>query len=314
MATEPVSCMLNDDAIRYLLAHADDDESSTSDYWNEHKQWFGVREDGTVDGYSVLGNVNEKQSPLHDLAHRALQFPLKKLARQYRSLDACERLGRRVAKRRGHLFTYDTLRHVFTLALIREYRPALTESGNVLVIGDGFGIMASLLLANSPDTRVFLVNLTKSLSLDMIYIKRAFPDVDAALVRDDAEMRAALDNPEIRVVAVQADNAALLQNAPLHLAVNVVSMQEMDPPVVAAYFDVLRKNPAATTAFYCCNRRYKVSNFEEYPWREGDDVLEDGICEWSQHYYTARPPFLHKRAYGDKVVLHRFAELEKDHA
>jgi len=46
MATEPVSCMLNEDAIRYLLAHADDDESSTSDYWQEHKQWFGVREDG----------------------------------------------------------------------------------------------------------------------------------------------------------------------------------------------------------------------------------------------------------------------------
>ncbi|WNK00295.1 putative sugar O-methyltransferase [Thalassospiraceae bacterium LMO-JJ14] len=314
MSTEIAPYLLNEDAVRYLLAHADDDEASTSAYWKEHKPLFSVREDGTVDGYSVLGNVTEKRSLLRNLAHRILQIPLKGLARQYSDLGMCERLGRRVAHMRGQQFTYDTLRHVFTLALIRQHRKALTESGNSLVIGDGFGIMASLLLANSPDVRIFIVNLTKSLSLDMIYLKRTFPDIDMALVRNETEMSAAIDNPAVRVVAVQADNAALLQRVPIGLAVNIVSMQEMDLPVVAGYFDILRRNPAKTTAFYCCNRRYKNSNFEEYPWRDGDTILEDGICEWSQRYYTARPPFLHKRAYGKKVVLHRFVDLEKDHA
>jgi hypothetical protein len=120
-----------------------------------------------------------------------------------------------------------------------------------------------------------------------------------------------LENPDVRIIAVQADNAHLLVHAPIQLAVNIVSMQEMNLPIIRGYFDILRKNPSPSTLFYCCNRRFKTSNFEEYPWRDNDSILEEGVCEWSQQYYSNRPPFFHKRNYEEKVVLHRLVELEK---
>ncbi len=84
----------------------------------------------------------------------------------------------------------------------------------------------------------------------------------------------------------------------------------MDPPVVENYFRVLRSNKAQQTAFYCCNRLFKVSNFEDYPWRSGDRVLHDSLCRWSQWYYSARPPFWYRRPGGKKRVWHRLALME----
>ncbi len=303
--------LMNDDAVRYLVAHADDDEASTSDYWREHKPLFRINEDGTFEGNSVLGNVGESRSLFHALKHRIFQLPMKRLARQYTPLKECEKIGRTVARRRDQQFTYDSLRHVFTLALIRHHREDVLRSSTSLVIGDGFGMMASLLLECHPSNRVLVVNLTKSLALDLAYLQRAFPEAQAALVVDRDSMQAALENSEIRIIAVQADNAHLLVQAPIQLAVNIVSMQEMDLPVIRGYFDVLRQNPSPSTLFYCCNRRFKTSNFEEYPWRDDDGILEEGICEWSQQYYSSKPPFMHKREYGKKVVMHRLVEMEK---
>lgn len=302
---------MNDDAVRFLVRHADDDEVSTSEYWRAHKPLFRINEDGTFEGNSVLGNVSETRSLFHAIFHRIFQLPMRRLARQYRDLNACEKIGRTVAHRRGQQFTYDSLRHVFTLALIRHHREDVIQGSTSLVIGDGFGMMASLLLESHPSNRVLAVNLTKSLALDLAYLRRAFPDAQTALVVDRDSMQAALENPDVRIIAVQADNAHLLVQAPIQLAVNIVSMQEMDLPIIRGYFDVLRNNPSPSTLFYCCNRRFKTSNFEEYPWRDGDRILEEGICEWSQQYYSSKPPFMHKRKYGNRVVLHRLVEMEK---
>ncbi|MDC1215172.1 putative sugar O-methyltransferase [Rhodospirillales bacterium] len=303
--------MMNEDAIDHLLAQAENDENSTSAYWDEHKSLFKVQPDGTVIGNSVLGNASTKRSILRDAAHFLLQLPLKKWARHYDALGYSEKLGRKLAKQAGRQFTYDFLRHVFTLALIQQYRAEITTTGNTLVIGDGFGTMASLILGNSPDTRAIVVNLTKPLILDLIYLKRTFPSCDIALVSSNEEMDVALKNPNIRVIAVQADDCDILYQAPIDLAINIVSMQEMDMPIVEKYFDILRRNPAEKTAFYCCNRRVKTSNFEEFPWDSKDLILEDGICEWSQHYYSNKWPFIHRRTYGGRTVMHRFVELKK---
>ena len=61
------------------------------------------------------------------------------------------------------------------------------------------------------------------------------------------------------------------------LAINIVSMQEMDPPVIAEYFRILRGNRAPRTAFYCCNKLWKrladgsEVRFQAYPWSPTDD-------------------------------------------
>ena len=241
-------------------------------------------------------------------------MPFRRFGAGFGSLNDCERIGRLIAGRQNRSYNYDMLRQSLTLALVQNYVDLKDPEECNLVIGDGYGVMTSLLLMMTPERRTIAANLTKPLLLDLIYISQAIPDVRLALVSNEDEMRAALADDRIRLIAVRADDAPIIAEAAIGLAVNIVSMQEMDLPVISEYFRVLRGNKAERTAFYCCNRLFKVTDFEDYPWRENDRVLHDSSCPWSQWYYSARPPFWHRRRFGEKEVWHRLALLEMDNA
>lgn len=303
--------LTNDDIIDRLLSETGYGEKSRSAYWEQHGKLFELDRDGNIYGTTNLGYSAKRRSGLRRLAHRVLQLPIRHFARKYKTLRECERMGEVIAARQNRLVNFDFLRHVLTLALIREHIDLSGPGDANLVIGDGFATMTTLLMEAAPQRRAIIANLTKPLVLDVVHIRKAFPDAVIALVTSTDEMREALDRDDIRVIVVQADNADVLKIVPIRLAVNMESMQEMDLPVVASYFKLLRTNPATKTAFYCCNRRFKTSNFEEYPWRELDHIFVHGVCDWSQLYYSKKPPFWHRRTVGPKIVWHRLAELCK---
>ena len=85
----------------------------------------------------------------------------------------------------------------------------------------------------------------------------------------------------------------------------------MNPDVIARYFGVLRSIPRRVM-FYCCNRVEKVLpdgtvvRFQDYPWSAQDAVQDDGLCPWTQQYYSWRAPFVHR---FDGQVRHRLVAL-----
>ena len=90
-------------------------------------------------------------------------------------------------------------------------------------------------------------------------------------------------------------------------------MGEMNPPVVAAYFDDMRAIAhERDVLFYCCNRQEKklpdgvVTRFADYPWRAEDQIMVDELCPWTQFYYSILPPFY--RPY-DGPFMHRLLTL-----
>lgn len=304
-------------ALCQLEAETGKSEQGQSSYWREGVKEFEVSADGTVTGASVLGMVSSKNSAFHRLAHWVLQAPFRAMGRRFPALKDSLALGHQVTRRQGRAFTYDILRQCLTLALIRRFVPLDTQPGVSVVIGDGYGQMTALLALAHPGRKAIAVNLTKPLLLDLVFIRQAVPGIGIALVRDAAEMEEALADPAIGVIGVQADNAAVLAAAPIALAVNVVSMQEMDPPVVAHYFHLLRNNRADRTAFYCCNKLWKrladgtEVKFSDYPWHAEDDIVLDEICQWSQWVYSKKPPFWQYRKGDWRIVWHRLAWLAK---
>lgn len=301
----------NDEAIQYLYERSNDEEESRSVYWEYHVREFSIDLEGVVQGNSTLGSAPKARSFARRFMHQVMQYPVQRLGKHFRHTSACIKSGRQIAKRQDRLYNGDFLRHSLTLALILQHLDINKPDGANLVIGDGFGTMGALLLEAAPARKVLLSNLTKPLCLDMLYIRKAFPNISIAVARNEEELSHAIEDDSIRVIGVQADNASLLSKTPIGLAVNIVSMQEMDLEVVSRYFDILRANPAIKTAFYCCNRQFKISNFEEYPWQDDDAIIEDGICSWSQFYYDLNPPFWHHRDQDTKAVLHRLAYLSK---
>lgn len=206
------------------------------------------------------------------------------------------------------------MRQVLSLSLLDQYIPIKQMRSPVIIIGDGWGTMASLVLSCLPEAKLVLVNLTRMLLVDLVYIKKSFPDVGVCLARDEGEYRSALNRDDLRVIAVCADDLDVIAHGPIGIAINIASMQEMDPSVIASYFEAIRKSTNLQTYFYCCNRAAKtlpdgtVVRFEEYPWRTGDTLLLDGHCPWHQYYTRLRPPF---RGRYDGPIMHRLAVMDK---
>ncbi|MHC8508153.1 MAG: hypothetical protein ACYYKD_01945 [Rhodospirillales bacterium] len=304
-------------ALETLAAETSNRENSQSGYWREEVQNFEVDVQGNVTGATVLGSVSVKSGPFYSFAHWALQTPFRFMGGRKPGLRRLESLVRVIAKRQGRQYTHDMMRQALTLAFARRAARRRADSCN-LVIGDGYGVLTSLLLTDDPHARVICVNLTKPLLLDLTWAKKALPDVEPVLAASESDMAAAMADPAVRLIAVRADDADIIAAAPVHAAFNVVSMQEMPTQAIAGYFRILRANPADETIFYCCNKLSKTLpggaeiKFHDYPWRAGDETVAEGPCPWSQWIYNGRPPFWIHRSGEGRVIWHRLARMEKD--
>ena len=310
--------MLKDqDAVRYLVQMSNEVENGRSIHWQEEFELFEVDERGLAEGANVLGNLSSKTSPFHRFAHWVLQAPFRRMGSIYPTFKEDQKLGELIAQRQdGRQFTLDILAQVLPLSLIRSLVSLSDKSEFNLVTGDGYGMMTALLLLVPSARRTIVINLTKSLILDLVYARKAAPDVAIALVQNETEMTAAIADESINLIAIQADNADLARAARIGLAVNIASMQEMLPPIIANYYDILRSNQSACTTFYCCNRNFKRLSdgtelkFDEYPWKDGDEFLVDEPCSWRNLSYNKKPPFWRRRL-GERLSWHRLAKLEK---
>ena len=291
--------LVNREAILEVARHSDEIDEGASSHWrldgqdrgehplkkNPFNFTYGPEGFGAI---GPIGAISTKTGPLFRLAHRVLQVPSRRIGRQFKDFSEIDRVAASIAKRQGRVYDKDLLRHSLTLAFLRDRLDLASEKDPIAVIGDGFANMASLILANLPHSRVILVNLTKTLLVDLAFTFKAFPEAGIALVQDADDMAEAMQRTDIRVIAVGADNARLLAGVPISLAVNIMSMMEMDPPVTKMYFDTLRQCPRKSTVFYCCNRVEKrlpdgtITRFSGYPWDPDDEILVDEPSPWDR--------------------------------
>jgi len=194
--------------------------------------------------------------------------------------------GKRLCRRMGLHLTLDAFRQICTLAVLEKYirQEIKGDSLHVLMIGDGYGFLSALFKRRFPPATVVLVDIGKTLLLQSYYCQRAYP----RSVHTLAEQADATDQADF--IYCPAERLEVLEKFTFDIAVNIASMQEMDPRVVNGYFAFLRKNFRKKNLFYCCNREKKtmpggeVSEFVKYPWRPEDQYLIDGPCPWHQYF------------------------------
>lgn len=316
--------LVNEEAILEVARQSDRVDDGASSHWRLYGQDLGehpLKNDPFsltygAEGFRAIGPIgaiSNKTGLAHRVAHRLLQIPNRNLGRKFKEFRRIDRAAASIAERQGRVYDKDLLRHSLTLALLRDRLDLALERDPIAVIGDGFANMTSLLLANLPLSRVVLVNLTKTLLVDLAFAFNAFPKAGIALVRNAGEMDEAMARTDIRVIAIGADDAGLLAGVLIALAINILSMMEMNPPVTKMYFDALRQCPRQSTAFYCCNRVEKrlpdgtITRFFEYPWDRDDEILLDEPTPWDKYGYHGRPPFY----YRNNPVQHRLVWLNK---
>lgn len=310
-------------AIEWLAQAATSVDIGASSHWRQEHADFRFTGHGFEGLRGGFGGATPRH-PHRRLGHWLFQRPFRTMATGWSAFAGIDALAHRVCKAQKRNCDLHVLRQTMTLAFLQSQVPErLTAASTVCVIGDGFGTMTALLAGASAAGRIVLVNLTRTLLVDLWYLRlwlgeTAF-DRRVVLVQGPDGLAAVLDRPvepgTATVVAIQAQDHALLRACPIDLTLNIASMGEMDPPTIADYFADLRAaalHRPLGHAFYCCNRDEKrlpdgtVTRFADYPWRADDRILVDGPCPWHQRHYTARPPFYHPY---DGLVRHRLAIL-----
>jgi hypothetical protein len=298
-----------------LLESSRNEQEATSSHWEEMHRNFEYK-DGNFSGLYGFGDFIPPQTGLTYLAHRLLQIPYRFLGQKFVRFREFDRLVVEICKRQNRFYDLDFLRQSLTLAwLTSKLHDGFWTDKIILIIGDGFGSFASLLLAAHQQVRVITVNLSKTLLVDLAYTQIGLPEIKPVLVTDEEGMKHALAKKENRLIALSASKSDLIKELEIDLAVNIASMQEMDEAIIQQYFEIIRSSKSPNIYFYCCNREEKilpdgsVIKFNEYPWLDDDIILEDEVPQWHKKLYTLRPPFYKNY---DGLHRHRLTKIARN--
>ena len=310
-------------AIKYLAGEVNKPDKAESSHWNKYHSQFKFTGDGFT-GLQGFGGYSRPYSGVRKIAHLVLQKPYRKLGESFSDFNEIDSAASRIATKQGRAYDLDLLRQTLTLSFLMKKRETyLSENMNVCVIGDGFASMTCLLLATQFFHNVILVNLSKTLLVDLWYLKLYLGETEfesgvrlISQYHHDDESGMSINKETVEsfsVVAIEAKNHKVIRNMPIDLIINIASMQEMDVSVIKSYFNDFRKiSNRKKLLFYCCNREEKLLpdgtliRLSEYPWSKADEVFVDELCPWHQKYYLFKPPFYHSY---DGPIRHRFVRL-----
>lgn len=205
--------------------------------------------------------------------------------------------------------SYDCFRQICSLCLIRRHLKVKEgESFDILVIGDGYGFLSSLLKSLYPGSRITLVDIGKVLLFQAVNLQIIHSRCRHLSIEEDNP-----SNKDYDFLYVPAEFLDKTKNMRYQLSINIASMQEMNYATIERYFDFLRTNSRSDNLFYCCNREIKTLcggeriEFSKYPWQNGDSHLVNEICPFYSYYFSYRFPFIHR---FDGIFLHRLTNLK----
>ncbi len=258
-------------------------DKSASVYWRDASRRFTVRDRGNEE-FQLAGfafgesGSNRLRNHLFSWAGNTIHLSYLKMAglRQ----DVSE--AKAVVSSMGLVFSQDAFRQVCVLNFLVRAMQNKVPPRLIMIIGDGHGILSALLHARFPEARIMMIDLGSVLFFQSYHLHKAFPDA-SQVIADEAPA-----GDESTFTFCPADRLEALPKGNIDLAVNVASMQEMDPAITARYFDLLRQR--ATGLFYCCNRLEKhigknIIRFMEFPWLKKDVHLVDESCPWHQWFF-----------------------------
>lgn len=307
--------MLNEKAIQELIKQRKNEERGRSSYWEEMLETFQFK-NGEFNSKGLGRKGRNDRSVIHTLAHYLLQTPFRLQGKKFKNFNNILYSSKIIYKRRKNEMVLTGLRQAITLAFLEDQVKISQIDNPIVIIGDGYGFMASLIFQSFRQlkSKIVLINLTQNLLIDAFFIDKSLTDINMALVKDEEQYSQALKNDEIQFILIQADNSKLISKHNIGIAINICSMQEMNSPIIHEYFDHIRKSKNKKTYFYCANRVEKtlpdgtIVNFFKYPWSSQDQILIDELCPWLQKYYTTRPPFY--RPYHGQIQ-HRLILVDK---
>lgn len=289
----------------------------TSSFWKHYGRETTVERSGDelVLRGSGFGNMYAPR-PLGKATHLLQRITYSRVTSRLHSYKSVWKTAIRLAHDLQFDLTFDVWRQSVALAVLADHWAAHNLSPRTFaMIGDGYGFLGALVRRRLPESRIYCIDLPKTLVFQAQTHEQADRTAKMSIVPKDwgvADVNFVLPQ-HIEFISDDID-----------CAVNIASMMEMKDSSIAAYFTFLRHRSTPQSRFYCVNRLRKelpggeVTSFKDYPWRGDDEVFVDGPCPYYTHFLGphtlskgpkvlgVRVPFIN---HFDGMIMHRLAHL-----
>ena len=291
-----------------------------SSHWKDFSKYSKVEADvdGNIKTIKGFGFGGSDDSRLAAKLVAGIGNQLMMAGLPYSGISADVKRSKQLVRSMGLYFSQDAFRQACTRFFLKnEIDKLKLPIRNILIIGDGFGVLAALMHQQYPEANIFLIDLGVTLFFQSYYLSKKFPDKQHTLL--EQTMQTSPSTGFFYCPAEWLDNFPAIE---IDIAINIASMQEMNPDMISRYFNLLRKRK--TKLFYCCNRLEKIlpdgtpARIFEFPWKKEDVFIVDEVCPWHK-FFVGRIggtnvrflnfipiPFLRKY---DGVHWHRLAHL-----
>ncbi len=214
--------LVGQDAIDYLAVESQKADPGASSHWQKYHSNFKFTGDNFF-GLQGFGGLAKPPTGLRLWLTLFLQKKFRKFGKDFSEFKIIDDLALKITKKQGRAYDLDVLRQVLTISFLKKFPEAkdkLNGFSTSCVIGDGFATLTSLLLASHSARRIVLVNLTKTLLVDLWYLKlwmgskKFQQSVNLVLDEDGLELALSKDLRklnEIQIIAIQAANHELIQ-------------------------------------------------------------------------------------------------------
>jgi hypothetical protein len=164
------------------------------------------------------------------------------------------------------------------------------QLNRVMIIGDGYGTLGSLLSKTHPELLIIQVNLGRSLLFDLAFSAKALRDKSHELIED-------LSGIKLEAINYVPAEDIINIDIKIDLFISIESFQEMDSRVVQDYFSLMRMQ-STDTFLYSANRLSKTLpdsskiRKEDYGWLPSDNILFERNPWWLNWGIRRGPPFI----------------------
>ena len=298
------------DIIAELSKFINKKEKTRSSHWEKYQSNF-LYNDGVLSGLEGFGTNNK---PLKGLVKIIYEMLLKRYTKHKIDVDSFKEIkmaALEITEKQNRALDLDVIRQCLTIDFLRS-KVDLDDKKNIIVIGDGWGILTSLLLKLNLAKRVILINLNKTLLVDLSYIKKVMPEIlrESILVEKKEEISKIKNE---KLVAIRADNYELLKFLKKDLVININSFQEMNINIVNNYIKYL-ENDKNAFLLYHCNRLEKIlpdgskTKISDFKFNSKKEEIVNEICPWQKDFITKIPPFIRK---FDGEIIHQLISLNQ---
>lgn len=273
-----------------------DKEHTQSSHWKKYHSNFQYS-NGELSGLEGFGTNNTPLKGFKKIIYNTL---LKRYTRHQYNGQFFENIktnATRIVKTQKRAFDLDVLRQCLTIDFLNHHK-ILGKDKSVVVIGDGWGIMSTLLLEMNLAKRVILVNLNKTLLVDLIYIKTILPEIiENSILLEKKEDISKIGREKF--IAIRADNYELIKNLSKDVVINIASFQEMNIEVVNNYLNYIESNDKEVVLYHC-NRISKelpdgqITSLNDYIFKKKREYIIDEECPWHIDFISGKPPFIFK--------------------